>query len=63
MIQSAFDTFTRIFSSGAIYEALICIIEKNGAIFVILLCHFGMKICVKNEKDAISRKIAPFFIL
>ena len=63
MIQSAFERFTRIFLNGAIYEALICIIEKNGAIFVILLHHFWMKICEKIEKHAISWKMAPFFIL
>ena len=62
MTQSAFDRFTRILSSGAIYEALICIIEKNGAIFVILLHHFWMKISKKIEKLAISRKVRPFFI-
>ena len=63
MIQSAFDRFTRILSSGAVYEALICIIEKNGAIFAILLHHFWMKISKKIEKLAISRKVGPFFIL
>ena len=63
MIQSAFDRFTRILSSGAVYEALICIIEKNGAIFAILLHHFWMKISKKIEKIAISRKVGPFFIL
>ena len=63
MIRSAFERFTRILFNGAIYEALICIIEKNGAIFVILLRHFWMKICEKSGKCAISRKIAPFFIL
>ena len=63
MIQSAFDRFTRILSSGAVYEALICIIEKNGAIFAILLHHFWMKISKKIETLAISRKVGPFFIL
>ena len=63
MIQSAFDRFTPIFSSGAIYEAIIYIVEKNGAVFVILLRHFWMKILGKIEKYVISIKIAPFFIL
>ena len=63
MSQSAFDRFTRILSSGAVYEALICIIEKNGAIFAILLHHFWMKISKKIEILAISRKVRPFFIL
>ena len=49
MIQSAFDRFTHILSSGAI--------------FAILLHHFWMKISKKIEKLAISRKVGPFFNL
>ena len=61
MIQSAFDRFTRILSSGAVYEALICIIEKNGAIFAILLHHFWMKISKKNGKTCNFKKSGAFF--
>ena len=62
MIQSAFDRFTRIFSNGAIYEAFICIIEKNGAIFVILLHHFWMKISKNIENHAIISRKWRFFL-
>ena len=54
MIQSAFDKFTPIFSSGAIYETLIYIVEKNSAVFVILLRHFWMKILGKLKNESIS---------
>ena len=63
MIQSAFYRFNLIFFDEAICSSPICILEKNGAIFVHPRRQILRKILSKNQKSAFLRKMAPFFIL